>query len=82
LKKTIQDLFNLIPPESIKFMVANSAIMSLDRGSKNKHPNIKVALPEETVSALMQMNEKQPALLVLTVDRDVWERAAEKLKDS
>jgi hypothetical protein len=79
-KVTIQQLFNAIPAESIQLMVANSALLSADRGSKKKPPHIKIGVPDEIVTDAFKHPKEQSALLLITVDRDAWEAAIKKLE--
>lgn len=79
---TVQQLFSKIDPNKIRFMLANSALMSLDIGGKKKPPSAQIAMPEDIIRSLMRRDEMSKALVVIAVDRAEWEKAVKEVKDT
>jgi hypothetical protein len=78
-KKTIQELFNLIPAGKINFSIINNAIMQVDKGSKKKAAFIKVGVADEVAQNFLTFDKPQNVAMLVMVDNEEFERARKEL---
>lgn len=78
-KVTIQQLFNEIPSENIKFQFVNNSLLEASRETKKKPAFLKIGVAEEVAMNFLRFDGSDDIGMLVMLKRDDFEKAKERL---